>query len=126
MYFLDYGTKAENAIDYEDIEEQYEGPEVQSVPEESSILADDYLARNISMSSIIHKQPLFDEENYDEDDDGEKENESAEAKLEAQAFLPTGYFLQFLYQFLFRILLSFCIYVFSYLFCHTKIKKLAT
>ncbi|CAA6659834.1 unnamed protein product [Spirodela intermedia] len=82
----DYDEKAENAVDYEDIDEQYEGPEVQSIPEENSLLAEDYFSRNISISSITHKVPLFDEENYDEDDDNEKENEFVEVKSDAEIF----------------------------------------
>lgn len=87
---LDYDEKAENAVDYEDIDEQYEGPEVHSVPEEDSLLPEDYFSRNISMSSITHKVPLFDEENYDEDDENEKENEFVEVNSDAHVLLPTG------------------------------------
>uniref|UniRef100_A0A1D1Y4I7 Transcription initiation factor TFIID subunit 1 n=1 Tax=Anthurium amnicola TaxID=1678845 RepID=A0A1D1Y4I7_9ARAE len=83
----DYDEKAENAIDYEDIEEQYEGPEVQSVTEQDSLLREkEYYTGDISVASMTHKVSLFDDENYDEDDDVEKENEAADASSASPVF----------------------------------------
>ncbi|XP_078435245.1 HAC13 protein (HAC13) isoform X2 [Wolffia australiana] len=84
----DYDEKAEDAVDYQDIDEQYEGPEVQSIPEESSLLQEAYLSRNFSESSVAHIVPLYDEENYDEEEGDEGEVETVEVKSEAERSLP--------------------------------------
>ncbi|KAI9196989.1 hypothetical protein LWI28_028796 [Acer negundo] len=46
----DYDEKAEDAVDYEDIEEQYEGPEIQAASEE------DYLNEYEKEQEVVHKE----------------------------------------------------------------------
>lgn len=69
----DYGRKADNAVDYEDIQEEYEGPEVQmQSQDEEAILQDQsfYAQAALAGSSL----PLGEDENYDEDEDYDKED----------------------------------------------------
>lgn len=71
----DYDEKAEDAVDYEDIDEQYEGPEIQATSEEDHLLPKkDYLSADVSWSALQPKTSVFDEENYDEDEDFNEEN----------------------------------------------------
>lgn len=82
----DYDEKAEDAVDYEDIEEQYEGPEVQAASEEDHLLSKkEFFAADVSFASLDHRTSIFDEENYDEDEDLDKEPEVVENNSEAQA-----------------------------------------
>ena len=54
--------KAENAVDYEDIDEQYEGPEVQALTEEDYLLPkSDYVSTTVP---LVASSSLFNEENY--------------------------------------------------------------
>lgn len=63
----DYDEKAEDAIDYEDIEEQYEGPEIQAASEEDYLLPkNEYLSADVSLS-LKPTASVFDDENYDEE-----------------------------------------------------------
>lgn len=79
----DYDEKAEDAVDYEDIEEQYEGPEVQAVTEEDYLLPKkDYISTQVS-ASVKGVTSVFDDENYDEED-SEKETEADENNTEVQ------------------------------------------
>ncbi|KAL9174486.1 hypothetical protein ABFS82_02G055100 [Erythranthe guttata] len=88
----DYGKKAENAVDYEDIDEQYEGPEVQTATEEDFLLPKrDFFSKEVSVTSLENTNSVFDDENYDEeDDDLEKQNLSGEGNFESQRFSPSG------------------------------------
>ncbi|KAL7157091.1 hypothetical protein ABFS83_02G054600 [Erythranthe nasuta] len=88
----DYGKKAENAVDYEDIDEQYEGPEVQTATEEDFLLPKrDFFSKEVSVTSLENTNSVFDDENYDEeDDDLEKQNLSGEGNFETQRFSPSG------------------------------------
>ncbi|KAJ4958846.1 hypothetical protein NE237_025957 [Protea cynaroides] len=69
----DYDEKAEDAVDYEDIDEQYEGPEIEATTEEDHLLSKEYFPVDVSLSTLENKASVFDEENYDEDEDLEKE-----------------------------------------------------
>lgn len=72
----DYDEKAEDAVDYEDIDEQYDGPEVQAGTEEDHLLPKkEFFSSNVSLASLNHKASVFDEENYDEDEETVKEDE---------------------------------------------------
>ncbi|XP_008806233.2 LOW QUALITY PROTEIN: transcription initiation factor TFIID subunit 1 [Phoenix dactylifera] len=72
----DYDEKAEDAVDYEDIDEQYDGPEVQAGTEEDHLLPKkDFFSSNVSLASLSNKASVFDEENYDEDEETVKDNE---------------------------------------------------
>lgn len=87
----DYDKKAEDAVDYEDIEEQYEGPEVQAATEEDLLLPrKDYFSKEISMSTLRNINSVFDDENYDEDDESEKKDEVAENNIEVKSILLAG------------------------------------
>ncbi|KAK8636999.1 hypothetical protein V6N13_064431 [Hibiscus sabdariffa] len=71
----DYDEKAENAIDYEDIDEEYDGPETQAATEEDHLLPKkEYFTIDVS-SALEPKASVFDDENYDEDEESEKEQE---------------------------------------------------
>ncbi|XP_021908111.1 transcription initiation factor TFIID subunit 1-like [Carica papaya] len=64
----DYDAKAEDAVNYEDIEEQYEGPEVQATSEEDYLLPKkDFFSSEVSLGTAEHTNSVFDDENYDED-----------------------------------------------------------
>jgi len=66
-------------VDYEDIQEQYEGPEVQLGPQDMQIYA---------QAALVGQPKLPDEDNYDDDDDDEFD--SAEQPAEAASSLDTG------------------------------------
>ncbi|OVA02085.1 Ubiquitin domain [Macleaya cordata] len=71
----DFDEKAEDAVDYEDIEEQYEGPEIQAISEEDHLLPKkEFFSAEVSLSTFEHSTSVFDEENYDEDDDFDEEH----------------------------------------------------
>lgn len=84
----DYDEKAEDAVDYEDIDEQYEGPEIQATTEEDYLLPKkEYFSAEVSIATL---KPLsvFDDENYDEE--LEPEHESVDNNLQVQTISPTG------------------------------------
>eukprot|EP01018_Ginkgo_biloba_P005913 Gb_10677 [translate_table: standard] len=88
----DYDKKAENAVDYEDIEEQYEGPETQAASEEDQVLSKDecfYAEAALAGPSLNLGAPILDEDNYDEEEDYDKEAELMEKHLEPQNVPPT-------------------------------------
>lgn len=88
---LDYDEKAEDAVDYEDIEEQYEGPEVQAATEEDFLLPrKDYFSKDISISTLGNTNSVYDDENYDEDDDVEEKHGAVEHN-EVKAILSAGF-----------------------------------
>lgn len=67
VFSLDYDEKAEDAIDYEDIDEQYEGPEIQAPTEEDHLLPKkEYFSADVSLASL-KPTSVFDDENYDEE-----------------------------------------------------------
>ncbi|KAJ0910762.1 putative TAFII-230 TBP-binding, transcription initiation factor TFIID subunit 1 [Helianthus annuus] len=67
----DYDQKAEDAVDYEDIDEQYEGPEVQALTEEDYLLPkSDYVSTTVT-APLTTSSSLFDDENYDEEEEEE-------------------------------------------------------
>ncbi|KAH7847356.1 hypothetical protein Vadar_025175 [Vaccinium darrowii] len=90
----DYDEKAEDAVDYEDIDEQYEGPEIQALSEEDYLLPKkDYFATGVSVATLEQKTSVFDDENYDEEDDEaefEKEHELVDTDAEVQTIPSLG------------------------------------
>ncbi|XP_039138858.1 LOW QUALITY PROTEIN: transcription initiation factor TFIID subunit 1-like [Dioscorea cayenensis subsp. rotundata] len=71
----DYDEKAEDAVDYEDIDEQYDGPETQSATEEDHLLPKgNYFLSDTTVAILNQKDSVFDEENYDEDEELVKED----------------------------------------------------
>ncbi|KAG8094979.1 hypothetical protein GUJ93_ZPchr0012g21591, partial [Zizania palustris] len=72
----DYDAKAEDAVDYEDIDEEYDGPEVDTATEEDHLLSKkDYFSTNAVYASLNSKVSVFDEENYDEEEEPPNNNE---------------------------------------------------
>ncbi|CAL4891391.1 unnamed protein product [Urochloa decumbens] len=66
----DYDDKAEDAVDFEDIDEEYDGPEVEATTEEDNVLSrKDYLSSNAAYALVSSTVSVFDDENYDEDDE---------------------------------------------------------
>ncbi|KAL6201244.1 hypothetical protein ACLB2K_024959 [Fragaria x ananassa] len=71
----DYGEKAENVVDYFDIDEDYEGPEIQGATEEDHLLPrEEYLSANVSVDKFrkVEHEVV---ENYDEKSEQEEEQE---------------------------------------------------
>lgn len=89
---LDYDRKAENAVDYEDIDEQYDGPEVETATEEDFLLPKkDFFSKEVPLTSLENTISVFDDENYDEEEeDSEKQSMMVESNVEAQLFSPSG------------------------------------
>ncbi|PIA33825.1 hypothetical protein AQUCO_04000117v1 [Aquilegia coerulea] len=89
----DHVKKAEDAIDYEDIDdEQYEEiPEIIQQPtfqeeEEDYLLPkSQYFSAQLSLDSLGQRNSVFDQENYDEDDDFDKVEKAVDGNLEAQS-----------------------------------------
>ncbi|KAH7553347.1 hypothetical protein JRO89_XS12G0000500 [Xanthoceras sorbifolium] len=80
---MDYDEKAEDAVDYEDIDEQYEGPEIQAASEESYLLPEkEFFSAEVSLTTLQPTTSLFDDENYDEDEEFEKEHEVVDKENE--------------------------------------------
>lgn len=66
--FSDYDAKAEDAIDYEDIDEEYDGPEIEAAGEEDHLLPKkEYFSAEVSLPTLEPTASLFDDEDYDED-----------------------------------------------------------
>ncbi|XP_061947008.1 transcription initiation factor TFIID subunit 1-like isoform X2 [Populus nigra] len=84
----DYDAKAEDAVDYEDFDEQYEGPEIQGVSEEDYLLS----KKNYILSDSTLQPPTSDNEDYDEDVEEELEKEPvvSDKILEFQTASLTG------------------------------------
>lgn len=80
----DYDEKAEDAVDYEDIDEQYEGPEIQATTEEDYLLSKkEYFATKVSETALEQKASVFDDDNYDDDEeDYDKEHETVDTVAE--------------------------------------------
>ncbi|KAL6197371.1 hypothetical protein ACLB2K_032980 [Fragaria x ananassa] len=63
----DYGEKAENVVDYFDIDEDYEGPDIQGATEEDHLLPrEEYLSANVSVDKFQEVEHEV-VENYDEE-----------------------------------------------------------
>ncbi|XP_031250159.1 transcription initiation factor TFIID subunit 1-like isoform X2 [Pistacia vera] len=87
----DYDEKAEDAIDYEDIDEQYDGPETQVVTEEDHLLPKkEYFSAEVSLATLKPTTSLFDDENYDEDDEVENEQEVVDKETEVSTISLSG------------------------------------
>ncbi|KAL6847303.1 hypothetical protein ACP4OV_023156 [Aristida adscensionis] len=66
----DYDEKAEHAVDYEDIDEEYDGPEVEKTVLEDNVIPEkDYFSSNAVYALVNSTTSVFDEENYDEVDE---------------------------------------------------------
>lgn len=79
----DCGEKAEDAVDYEDIDEEYDGPETETANEEDYLLPKkDFFAAEASLEALERKTSVFDDENYDEESDKEQDFVNNEAKVD--------------------------------------------
>ncbi|KAL2534373.1 Transcription initiation factor TFIID subunit 1 [Abeliophyllum distichum] len=85
---LDYDEKAEDAVDYEDIDEQYEGPEVQAATEED-YLRKNYFSKEVSASTLENEASIYDDDNYDDNED-EKQHKEVENSDVVQHFCSPG------------------------------------
>ncbi|CAO2838248.1 unnamed protein product, partial [Amaranthus hypochondriacus] len=86
----DYDEKAEDAIDYEDIDEQYDGPEIETATEEDHLLPKkEYLSADVSTLKLDQKSSVFEDENYDEDVVDEKESGAVVYESEVNTHLAT-------------------------------------
>ncbi|XP_062077035.1 transcription initiation factor TFIID subunit 1 isoform X2 [Humulus lupulus] len=77
----DYDEKAEDAVDYEDFDEQYEGPEVQAATEEDYLLPKKAYISN-SLATLKPTVSVFDDENYDEEIEEEQEVVDNDSKVQ--------------------------------------------
>ncbi|KAJ6917258.1 hypothetical protein NC652_019585 [Populus alba x Populus x berolinensis] len=84
----DYDAKAEDAVDYEDFDEQYEGPEIQAVSEEDYLLS----KKDYMLSESTLQPPISDDEDYDEGvkEELEKEPVVSDKNLEVQTASQSG------------------------------------
>ncbi|KAG8650399.1 transcription initiation factor TFIID subunit 1 isoform X2 [Manihot esculenta] len=82
----DYDEKAEDAVDYEDFDEQYEGPEIQAASEEDYLLPKkEYFSSQVPLATLEPETSVFDDENYDEEEETEKEHVVLDKDLEVEA-----------------------------------------
>lgn len=87
-HMSDYDEKAEDAVDYEDIDEQYEGPEIQAATEEDFILPKkEYFTAQHSLSSLRSSTSVFDDDDYDE---VEPQDGVADKDVDVQAIPSSG------------------------------------
>uniref|UniRef100_A0A1J3GLH2 Transcription initiation factor TFIID subunit 1 n=1 Tax=Noccaea caerulescens TaxID=107243 RepID=A0A1J3GLH2_NOCCA len=81
----DYNRKAEDAVDYEDIDEQYDGPEVQVVSEEDHLLPKkEYFSSAVALGSLNSRTSVFDDDDYDEEEEQEEERAPVEKPFETE------------------------------------------
>ncbi|CAH8254309.1 unnamed protein product [Arabidopsis lyrata] len=81
----DYDRKAEDAVDYEDIDEEYDGPEVQVVSEEDHLLPKkEYFSTAVALGSLKSRASVFDDEDYDEEEEQEEEHAPVEKSFETE------------------------------------------
>ncbi|CAJ2646998.1 unnamed protein product [Trifolium pratense] len=79
----DCGEKAEDAVDYEDIDEEYDGPETETANEEDHLLPKkDFFAVETSLEALESKISVFDDEDYDEESDKEQDLVNNDAKVD--------------------------------------------
>ncbi|XP_066354780.1 transcription initiation factor TFIID subunit 1-like [Miscanthus floridulus] len=65
----DCDEKAEDTVDFEDIDEEYDGLEVEAPTEEDNVLSrKDYFSSNAVYTSVDSTLSVFGEDNYDEDE----------------------------------------------------------
>jgi transcription initiation factor TFIID subunit 1 len=74
--YVDYDEKAEDAVDYEDIDEEYDGPEVEATTEEDNVLSKkDYFSSSTVYASVNSTVSVFDDENYDDEEEPPNDSE---------------------------------------------------
>ncbi|KAL1212995.1 Transcription initiation factor TFIID subunit 1 [Cardamine amara subsp. amara] len=81
----DYDRKAEDAVDYEDIDEEYDGPEVQVVSEEDHLLPKkEYFSTAVAVGNLNSRASVFDDEDYDEEEEQEEEHAPVEKSFQTE------------------------------------------
>jgi len=70
---LDCHEKAEDAVDYEDIDEEYDGPETEAANEEDYLLPKKEFFSAEASVCMESKASVFDDENYDEESEKEQD-----------------------------------------------------
>lgn len=83
ILILDCGAKAEDAIDYEDIDEEYDGPETETANEEDYLLPKmEFFSAEASLEALESRASVFDDENYDEESEKEQDLVNDDAKVD--------------------------------------------
>ncbi|CAN6925489.1 unnamed protein product [Brassica oleracea] len=81
----DYNEKAADAVDYGDIDEEYDGPEVQVVTEEDHLLPKrEYFSSAAASGSLYSKASVFDDDDYDEEEEQEVEHMPFEETFDSE------------------------------------------
>ncbi|KAK7309486.1 hypothetical protein RJT34_06248 [Clitoria ternatea] len=79
----DCDEKAEDAVDYEDIDEEYDGPETEAANEEDYLLPKkEFFSAEASIEALESKASIFDDENYDEESEKEQELGNDDSKVD--------------------------------------------
>ncbi|XP_020207672.1 transcription initiation factor TFIID subunit 1 isoform X2 [Cajanus cajan] len=74
--------KAEDAIDYEDIDEEYDGPETEAANEEDYLLPKKEFFAGEASVLLESKSSVFDDENYDEESEKEQDFVNDDTKVD--------------------------------------------
>ncbi|XP_040861039.1 transcription initiation factor TFIID subunit 1 isoform X2 [Glycine max] len=83
MQFLIFycDVKAEDAVDYEDIDEEYDGPETEAANEEDYLLPKKEFFSSEASVCLESKASVFDDENYDEESEKEQDFVNDDSKV---------------------------------------------
>lgn len=85
VHHVDYNEKAADAVDYGDIDEEYDGPEVQVVTEEDHLLPErEYFSSAAASGSLYSKASVFDDDDYDEEEEQEVEHMPFEETFDSE------------------------------------------
>ncbi|KAL2348799.1 hypothetical protein Fmac_002799 [Flemingia macrophylla] len=74
--------KAEDAVDYEDIDEEYDGPETEAANEEDYLLPKKEFFAGEASLLLESKSSVFDDENYDEESEKEQDFVNDDTRVE--------------------------------------------
>ncbi|KAK8472151.1 hypothetical protein PHAVU_002G127400 [Phaseolus vulgaris] len=78
----DCDEKAEDAVDYEDIDEEYDGPETEAANEEDYLLPKKEFFSAEASVCLESKASVFDDENYDEESEKEQDSLNEDSKVD--------------------------------------------
>ncbi|KAK7307374.1 hypothetical protein VNO77_40380 [Canavalia gladiata] len=79
----DCDEKAEDAVDYEDIDEEYDGPETEAANEEDYLLPKkEFFSAEASVEVLESKTSVFDDEDYDEESENEQDLVNDDSKVD--------------------------------------------
>lgn len=83
LLILDCAEKAEDAVDYEDIDEEYDGPETEAANEEDYLLPKkEFFSSEASLEALGSRSSVFDDENYDEESEKEQDLVNNDSKVD--------------------------------------------